>query len=467
MKQRSKRLGGAAVTVLLAAVLIFLNCIFALSADNGLGRADLSQGRQFTLSQQTLDYLKEDLHQSVVIYVMDDRQTYRDSGNYFYQADALLQEYARQSSLVSVQYLDLSETPDLAALFPDLSLSVGDIVVQAGGEYRHLPATLYFNTYTVGYGGQQMVLSSRVEEMVTTAILDLVSEETVTAAFAGDESLYGPLYDLMDQNGYQVSEVQLDALSGDYSCRILILAAGEEDFSAAEMENLAEFLYNDGSYGRQVILLDGPHSAETPNLDAFLNQWGVYPQAGIVTERNSMMMVNENPYYIVADSADSALAASTAARSEPVVFPLARPVTVKSAEGLTVETMYAFTADSYLSTGAEDTGADAQDGPFPALVASSTQGENPSRLIYCTSSVAASQSILDSGSFANRYLFLELGQRLTDKQDYVDLLPRVFEINPIGIGYVPTVVLGAVLTAVVPLAILGFGLIVWMGRRRL
>ncbi len=229
-------LSSALLAVGLAA-LVLINLVTNALAQRISLTWDLTHDKAYELSEQTLSILAS-LDEKVAIDVMCDGIDLENGGGYFAQAKWLLDQYAVRrvrSRSVTVTYRDPAANPGFIAQYADMKLEQYDILVSCGGQTQKTNIFDLFNSEYVEQLGKQYIRSSKAEQELTSAILRVTSERTVTVAFlTGLESVYP--------------------------------------------QSLRELLSSGG------------------NLEAFLHQWGISYGDGLVLEMDQQRYINGKPY---------------------------------------------------------------------------------------------------------------------------------------------------------------------------
>ena len=105
------------------------------------------------------------------------------------------------------------------------------------------------------YTGMQYILSSKVEQEMTTAIMRATAaEEPKLLLLTGQEEIYSSqLIQLLERNGYQVETQNLVTDSLDTSAQGAFLLAPQWDLDEEQIKKLDEFLRNEEQYGRFLV----------------------------------------------------------------------------------------------------------------------------------------------------------------------------------------------------------------------
>ena len=178
MKKMAKKLNAlfALIILLLIVAVLLLNAVALVLSNRYPLSADLTANSAYEIGDETkavLDALTGD----VTIDVLAGEDSFAGDP-YLVQAKHILDQYPRYSSRVTLRYVDYASDPSYAAGHADLTLSEGDVIVSANEHVKQISLTSMFN-YAYTASGSLTVESSRAEEAVTGAILNVFSGEDV------------------------------------------------------------------------------------------------------------------------------------------------------------------------------------------------------------------------------------------------------------------------------------------------
>lgn len=482
MKQNKQQNGSLRINALFAALVLFtlgaaflLNLVMVSLGERYSLNYDLTANAAYRIgddTKQVLDGLRDDID----LFVLADDGSF--AGNaYFVQAQRILAQYPAYSSRINLQYIDYAADPTFAAQYPDLTLKDGDILVKSETGLKQLPlASLFHYTYTED---QTLTIeSSRAEEALTSAIVNVTTEHPVRVAFLTGNDVFtdtAAFMSILSDNNFEVSSVNMvtDPLD-DYD--ILLLLAPAIDLSTDVLDKFDRFLYNNGAYGKTLLYAADVTQPLTPNIDAFLREWGVVVGDGAVFETSQDRAYGYQPYYPLAAYTNADYAAKLKDSKNPVLLPLSRPLSLvyTSKDNRTVDTLLSFyeTAGVRPST-ADDSftaGMATEWGPMPALTLTGwtiRQGDGAvrSNVIVSASANLFSASGMANTSLSNASYIVALFNTLTNRENTVSIEPKSLAGNTLGITTGTASALGIVLCAVIPVLILGAGITIWLVRR--
>lgn len=465
----------AALIVFALAAAFLLNVVFVTLGNRYSLSYDLTANAAYQIGDDTKQVL-DGLDQEISLYVLANDQSF--AGNaYFIQAQRILEQYPKYSAKIKLQYVDYTADPTFAAQYPDLTLKDGDILVKSEKGLKQLPlASLFHYTYTEDK--TLTIESSRAEEALTSAIVNVTTENPVRVALLTGNDVFADtdaFQSILSDNNFEVSSVNMvtDPLN-DYD--ILLLLAPAVDLSTDVLNKFDGFLYNNGSYGKTLFYAADVTQPATPNIDAYLREWGVAVGDGAVFETNKDRAYSYQPYYPLAAYTNADYAAKLKDSKNPVLLPLSRPLSLVYTykDNRTVDTLLSF----YETAGVRPSTADdsftanmaTEWGPMPALTLTSWVISKGDASVQSNVIVSASSNLFSANGMANTSLnnaayIVSLFNTLTNRESTISIEAKSLAGNTLGLTTGAASTLGILLCAVLPLAILGAGVAIWLVRR--
>ena len=281
---------------------------------------DLTAEGDFTVSQENIDYIKSVIR-PVTLTICASETNYASymsaylqssyggtdpsGGKYFAQTLTLLSEYTKYNDKIEVVFAD-PQQPNFADVQKRVSASAslaGAILVEStfdldGKEVYHNKILNFDSLYEIKdptgqaqyYGGYELS-GSNVESAVTSAIYSVTSDKTTRVGYVMARMPEGTLdafCGALSDNNYDVSPIDnIMTTEIDPEIEMVIIAAPDSDYSAAELAKLDKYLDNNGERGKSLIFFASSASPQLPNLYAFLSEWGINIQPGSVIETDA------------------------------------------------------------------------------------------------------------------------------------------------------------------------------------
>ena len=473
-KSRKFRYGGfaTAFTVLFIVVVVLLNFMV-----NALGNAvdltfDITSEGTFQITQDSLDYLSS-LDTPVELIVLSDREETINYGKYLAQAINVLEDYAKHSDNITVRYVDLYKNPTFTSQYADMSLTQYDVLVKSD-----LRSTKFSLLSLYGYGEDGSIMSY-AEQIMTSSIIQVASKELPKVGIItgfGENEIDG-FESILTANAFEVFDVALMTEDIDPDTEILILSAPTRDLREEDLKKLDDFLYNNGEFGKNLFYIADATQPELPNLEAFLAEWGIGIQTGLVYETDMNRMVTQDVSYVVPNYKDDVFAKTVQANNLFMVMPYSRYMTqlFETNENTTTELLLEFASSvGVLKPDVDTEEFDWQNpeitGPTAALIRAkrgqSASSETVSSVFAVASYDSFNSQYLNSSTLGNGLYWLGAFNQLTPNENSVEILP-VSVLNYLGMSSQTALIFAIIFIGVLPVVILGIGITVWLRRRHL
>lgn len=295
-----KRGGMATVlSVVFIAIVVALNLLVSALTDRFPSLdIDLTAQKVNSLSDQALEIAKN-VDREVTIYLIGTQEGYEQNqiyssyvqrGMQYSQVSSLVKRLVEANPLISMEYVDPDTNPEFISQYESDSLATGKVLVES--DLRHTVLTI--NDLFIINQETGSTINSKVDSALAGA-LELVNMDTVPvmSIITGhgemlSTSNMAAFVDNMEQNNFQVEEVDILTQEIPENTQVLMIATPTTDFSTEEIDKIRAYL-DDETRDQQVTLLVSayPSQGELPNLAAFLEEWGVQVGTGVVAETDS------------------------------------------------------------------------------------------------------------------------------------------------------------------------------------
>ena len=477
-KNRKKLKYGAlatGITAVFIAAVVLVNVVVSVVMDRYPLKVDLTSSKLYEISQDSIDYVKN-LSKDVKILVLAE-ESYFTTNNYMKIVPETLDKYRQNSNgHISVEYYNMVNHPEITSEYKQYysgEFQEGDVIVACGdrvkvldfGDIIQTEQTPDYTTYT--YKTSYTFVG---EQSLTSAIMSVTDANPKKVAFvqtAGTNSIYADtnkysvaaLHDLLDKNGYDITDVDL--------------------FYIADVKQ-----------------------GNTPNLDAFLAEWGVSVGDAIVYEGNSSQAQYVStalgtltaPNVVMAESDYGAQLSNT---SRPIVAPLARPIRLLFESNTDRQTLALLqtseTAFLYPLNTKQDTASDSTDVPVTSQEAASTtatsfdienaekgvqnlmtittksnavnEDVNSSQLMVMSSCSMLDYYVAQSASYNNAEYVISAINVMVGKENGIVIANKALEQTNITITEGQLSGLRTLVIVVIPLIVVVIGLVVFVRRR--
>lgn len=456
-----------AIAVVVIALVIVINLVASTLTDRYSLTVDLTPEKLFSITDETKEYLSG-LDRDVTVYVMSSEEDYAAA---YLQVLEVLKKYALQSPRISLEFVDVVANPAFAQNYPNLQLSTYSILIVCGDKVRDIASYELYDYESTMYGSYPV--ASAAEQVLTSAILAVTSESTVNVAVVTGHNETDPaaFTSLLGSNNYLTDQVNLVTGNLDPAFSVAVISAPSRDFTEDELKRLDTFLENGGRYGKTLLYLASSEGESLPNLEAFLADWGITVEPGVVYESDANRYIPGYPYIAQLDFAEDVYSERSQAEQLYPFAAYARPLrqAYDSKGSVTTEVLLQFSATSGIIRSEEDI-QEPDGSPIPyAILSRSTSyvGGTPlqSQVVAVGSSSFVEDFFLSTPSFANSAYMLDLLADLTGKEEGVRIQSKSLSGSPLTITSLQAIVIGLVLAIVLPLVLLITGITIWLRRR--
>ncbi len=279
-----------ALVLILISVFILINLLF-INLD--ITPIDFTAEKLYTLSDESKEQVGK-VEQNVTLYFFgyDEEDA----------AVTLAKQYHETNDKITIQLINTSERPDLAAQY-GVSTNSQLVAVQSSQRYKIIDSS---EMYTFDSSTYQTI--DITEQKLTNAILDVTVAQKPQIYFLTGHGEYGidssePMEQLKVYIENDVNDVNsLDLLTSDMpeTCDVLVIANPTSDFTDLETEKIQNYINNGGN----IMWLQDPYAFTQPqgeltNVNKILSQFGISFSNGVVCEQSSSNMLVNSPDLII------------------------------------------------------------------------------------------------------------------------------------------------------------------------
>lgn len=476
-KSRKFRKGGLSIafTAVFVVVVIVINMIAGLLTTKIPALTfDLSAQNTYELTQDTIDFVKT-LKKDVTVTVLASESQYMGASEYYLMAGTLLKQYENYTDKIKIKYVDLTANPTFTNKYPDDTLAAGNYIVECGDKHRILTTEDLFETSYDSYSYTTKVTGLEVEPAVTTAILNVTSDNQTKVQFVegfGDYSSdAAAIKNLLEQNNYNVSTVNTLTQDIDSDTSALILFTPTKDLDDTSAKKIKNFLSNNGTYGKNLIYVAAPVKTDTPKTDALLEEWGMKLGEGIVAETDTSKLLTNDYVVSILDYSNTTYTDGLKNKTLNIVGGYIVPVEIKNENTATAllqtssqAKLIPFDANSDKNFDFEK--VDTKQYNAAAIATKSSSGDKSSGLVVFGSSLMFSSNAIKISSYNNGAYIINMFNKLTDNADEgITIDGKDLEKPSLGITTDHINAWSLVCMAVIPIVIIIVAIVIWVRRR--
>lgn len=450
------------MTVIVLALLVVVN-LFVSALPSSATKYDISAAKLYSITSNTKAVVSA-LKQDVTIYWIV------QAGEEDEVIENLLGKYDSLSDHIAVVKKNPDIYPTFAKQYTNETVQNNSLIVECAGRSRLIgyddlyvqEADPYAYSYSTSFDGEGAVTSAIdyvvSEELPQVYVLEGHGEKELPASFS--EQLEK---ENMELNSFSLLNV--DSVPEEADC--ILIYAPSSDLSEEEKERLAAYVADGG----KLLVMAGP--TEEDRLDCLyglLSDYGVKKQEGIVVEGDREHYIFQAPYALLPELAESEITNSLIEERYDPIMPVSQGLRVTEESGKGTVTELLTTSDSSfsklagydLSTYEKEEGD--LDGPF--AVAVSIEDDSGGKIVWFTSSDFLDDTYNAYSSGANSDLAMNALSALIGEREAIAIRSKSLNYNYLTISESASSLLKVLLIGVFPLAYLGFGICVIVGRRR-
>ena len=470
---RTMRYGSYAliVTIIAMALLVGFNAILGLDAVRTPLRLDITKNKLFSIGEQTNKVLSE-MEKNVEFIVLMAEEDFQS---------VMLKEIFKQYQLksngkISLRYVDTDKDPQFVKreLDPETITGIGkgDLVVKSGSKVRLIDSADMQDTQYDYQTGESYSAGLLIEQTFTGAVLNVTSDVTPVVYFLtghGEFALESDLSTLkgtLDFNNYEAKSLTLtEAIPEDAA--VLVMANPKADLLGAEAAVLSDWLRNKG--GDLIVFADANVEAtELPNLNGVLEYYNLKLNNDLVMEGSAQNYLDKQNIVIPRVAANE-ITTQLDPNAVMLFLPNSRTVEVLSNTKEWLESFPIFQTSSEAMRLEAATGFQT---PVPGtfLMGAATISKGGAELskvvVLGNATFVTNNGMAGTTDNGKRYL-LTMVNWMQEKTDEIIIPAKDNSVPLLTMTEQSKFIVFILMAALLPLAIIGMGIFVWMRRKHL
>ncbi len=488
LNKKKLKYGSAAtaITILVIAAVVLVNVIVNLVGERTDLTIDLTSDSVFEISQESIDYIQS-INQDVEIVTMADESVFRDSGSTYYkQAYEVIKKYDLYSDNITVNFVDMTADPTYANKYSEIykgTISAYSIVVSCGNRIKVVSVNDLFNTEINYYTYSYNIVSSKAEQVLTSAIMYVTDPSPKTAVILESEAAGvtdDTIETLLEDDGFDVSIVDPMSEEFPYDADLIVVNAPVNDFTEELVDKLYDYMENSGNYGKNMIYLANYAQKDTSNIDAFLAEWGIEVGSGVVGETDTNNLATSSTRYAIRNFIEeNDYSENVSQLSLPVISYNSRPVNLLFSTQSNVTTTALLTTEDTAFVLTDEMQELAQAGVEPDIVNGSYNTmalsnkytfDSDNNQVLSNLLVIGSSDMLDSGLTGTSYYnngdyFVSIVNTMVGKNSGITIVAKDLTAATFDTTVAKANATFWVFIIVIPAAVLITGIVIWLRRR--
>lgn len=453
-----------AIVIMVYAISIILNNKYTLSLD-------MTSNKMFEVSQQTKDYLQK-LDDNITIRVFSPEKDFVNHPYYaeqYNQLNRILKVIKKCNNKISLVYEDIIKNPTLANKYAEEINQYSIVIETPNKKYKVLGVDNLFEIEQ-SYMSSNLK-ASKAEQAIVSAIISITSNSQLKIGILSghQEADVSSFEKLLSDNFYDIIKVNLLTSSIPQDLALVVIAGPKKDFTPAEINNLNQYLNNNGNYGKNILYFPTISEDSLPNLTNFLKSWDINIEQAIAFDKTNMTQLGQ--YSSIVEYGDSELFKNLISQNAYTVFVQSRPINFvnEETEATKHSTLLSFSSNAEgitFSDSAENEEPSIK-GPFAAIAKTSKfSGDKSSSVVVSGSLISIDGALLYQIPVSNADAYLTIINNITDKKDNgINIVSKEFKGSEINLKQNNVDFLRMIFIVIVPAIVIGCGLTVWSSRR--
>ena len=445
-----------------------------------------------TLSEEAVDVAKG-IESDTTIYIIGSEdavrgdEVYTNYGLQYSQVANLADRLQELNSKIKVEFIDPDRNPTFISQYPDDNLTTGKVMISSEKRNKVLSVTDLFSIQQDSTPGEYTYYS-KVDGALANALylVNLDTVPVVALATGHDEMLdeeqnLSSFTALLEDNNFEVKTFNILQEEIPEDASMVFIGTPTTDYTTEEIKKLEAFISDEEmASSRTLFFTTYPTLSwdSMPNLSTFLEEWGLKPQSSVLMETDAGNVLttgdgSASPY-LFANVSDDVMSDTY----ENVVMPFSAPVErlfsanndiVTYSVVETSDTAYAVSADS------DGTEENPETGTHTIVALSQkymdNQGKITANIVVDGSSESLLSTFIANSTFGNKAFTTDFVKLLTGTSDTrIGISVSQTQTNTRDIAASASVIqfVGLIVfTALVPIAVLAAGLVIFLRRRHL
>lgn len=466
-KINNRKFKGGAYTTVLSLLVIVMILVVNLIVSGVFHSKDLTATGQYSLHQETVDFLKKYDTPVDMYYICEVGQEMK-------MLQSVAENFAANGNDFTLTYKDPSVYPGFALQYSEKA--VGDQINNNSIVLvNHNNPDLYayvdqddMITYEISQEDfKTKLISGYCAEAALARALVKVSNAPETVVYVatghGEElisetgAVNEAVVNLLSLNSYSVKTIDLKTASIPEDCGALLLLGMKNDLTQAESDKIKDYISNGGRVAWFLRIL----GSERPVQKALLNYYGLTAEEKLLCEGDPNCFGNEDPSSVLSRK-----------NGKTSAWPLGVGISLMKGarDSIKYDPMYLTTGKSYLTNDPKNTAysEEYEKGPFALSikVSETFRGNEGMMYVFNTPAFLSDSLISKSSSYANGEIFVSALGDLCNKDSALSIADTAAREEALVMTTQQKRVLLTVLVGVIPGIILLLGIAVFIMRRR-
>lgn len=460
-------------TIAIALALVIVGNLVVGSLPITLTEIDCTYQKMYELTENTEEFL-DDLEEDITIYVLN-AEASKDA-----QIDKTLEHYKALSKHIKVEYVDPTVNPNFYQTYTETYPTQNSVIVVGPQrskviDYYDLYEVEYemdyysysYNTTVTGYDAEGQITSAI--EYVTMDSEELAVVYQITGH--GEATLDSAFTDVLEKANIRLETLELfNETAVPEDAQVVIIHAPSTDYNQADAQKVIDYIKGGGN----VIITCNYGYPNLENFDSILQAFGMDWVDGVVAENSVQNYYSANPFYILPKINSTTYTSSIYGSYVLAIYSVGIThgedkdlITYESLMDTTDSAVSKTNLDNITTTEYEE--GDVKGG-FSLGVAATITNEDASvsQIVALGSAMMLTDDTNTVVSGNHAAMFTDIISQMTTETELASSVIPVKELSlaNLTINTQTGLLLALVMTVIVPLALLGYGISIWYVRRK-
>ena len=427
---------------------------------------DMTSNSIYSLSEQTKRIAKS-LDKDVTLYLL------ATSGNEDNTITRFLNQYADLSGYIKVETVDPNEQPTFLKGYEleTSRLYQNSVIVDSEGRYRLVGYDeIYVTDYSMNYYSYSYDTTTTFagENAITNAIHYVTSEnlpKVYVLSGHGEQELSSDVTDMIKQDNMEyesLSLLSIDAVPEDAAA--VLINAPASDLGDDETSVLLTYLENGGNV---VLLTDYIESGKMTNLLKVTESMGLTVESGIVIEGDRNMHITRYPHYILPEVASHDITDAIKEGGYYILVPIAQPIAETADSTAEITWLLTTSSSAYAKQAALNMKTtEKEDGDTDGSFHVGAISEKGGKLIWFSSGSLLDSNVDRTVAGGNSNLLMNALNWMSGQEESISIRAKSMDEETLTVPASSSSFWSVVMIGVIPAALVGIGIIIYVRRKR-
>ena len=451
--------------ILLALTVAILANLVMEALPAKLTQRNMNEAGILELSQETESFLDGMNREAIVYWIVQGGR----EDNYIQR---LLDRFEERTPFITVEKIDPVKQPRFASQYTNQTVTQNSLILVSGERSRFIAYTdIYLQEESAS--GTVSAATFQGEGLLVSGLDYVTRLQDITVYYLtghGETELPTGIRESLTSRNYRLEALDLASAGAVPSdCGCVLVSSVTTDLPTAEAKLLAEYL----NAGGDLLLFSTWLDDTTVNWNTILTAYGMGVQPGIIVEGQTDSHISGYPYYILPSIAQHAITQNLSQTGLRVLTPLSQGLLIADPlpEGVTCQPLLRTSTAAYGKTAGfamQTTEREDSDlkGPFwLGAVAERQTGGTVSTLVWFPSAYILDDTIDATVSGGNSQLLAGAVGYLSGQEGGVAVAGKELGGGKLLVNQTETAVLSLLMVIVLPLALVGGGIVVVRRRK--